>query len=61
MVPLPVKSSLHSEDALFYGRKLVNFEVNHDKVVDLFSSVKKFAGVKMSAPILCLFHSKVKP
>ncbi|HEX7032230.1 MAG TPA: radical SAM protein [Nitrososphaera sp.] len=37
---------LHSEDALFYGRKLGSFEVNHDAVVDLFSSVKKFPGVK---------------
>jgi radical SAM superfamily enzyme YgiQ (UPF0313 family) len=37
---------LHSEDALFYGRKLGSFEVNHDAIVDLFESVKKFPGVK---------------
>jgi radical SAM superfamily enzyme YgiQ (UPF0313 family) len=37
---------LHSEDALFYGRKLGSFEVNHDAIVDLFTSVKKFPGVK---------------
>ncbi len=40
---------LHSEDALFYGRKPGNFEVNHDAVVDLFTSVKKFPGVKQVA------------
>ncbi len=37
---------LHSEDALFYGRKPGGFEVNHDAVVDLFSSVRKFPGVR---------------
>lgn len=37
---------LHSEDALFYGRKLGSFEVNHKAIVDLFTSVKKFPGVK---------------
>ena len=37
---------LHSEDALFYGRKLGSFEVNHDAIVDLFASVKKFPGVR---------------
>ncbi|GIU70959.1 MAG: radical SAM protein [Candidatus Nitrosocaldaceae archaeon] len=38
--------TLHSEDALFYGRKLGSFEVNHDAIIDLFSSVKRFPGVK---------------
>jgi radical SAM superfamily enzyme YgiQ (UPF0313 family) len=37
---------LHSEDALFYGRKLGSFEVNHDAIVDLFASVKKLPGVR---------------
>ncbi|MEM3172751.1 MAG: hypothetical protein QXE82_04340, partial [Candidatus Nitrosotenuis sp.] len=37
---------LHSEDALFYGRKTGSFEVNHDAIVDLFSAVKKTPGVK---------------
>jgi radical SAM superfamily enzyme YgiQ (UPF0313 family) len=37
---------LHSEDALFYGRKLGSFEVNHDAIVDLFRSVKRFPGVR---------------
>ncbi len=37
---------LHSEDALFYGRKTGSFEVNHDAIVDLFSAVKKTLGVK---------------
>lgn len=36
---------LHSEDALFYGRKMGSFDVNHNAIVDLFSSVKKFPGV----------------
>jgi radical SAM superfamily enzyme YgiQ (UPF0313 family) len=37
---------LHSEDALFYGRKLGSFEVNHGAIVDLFASVKRFPGVR---------------
>lgn len=37
---------LHSEDTLFYGRKMGSFEVNHDAIVDLFSAVKKTPGVK---------------
>jgi radical SAM superfamily enzyme YgiQ (UPF0313 family) len=50
-VELEVKSGisrilLHSEDALFYGRKTGSFEVNHDAIVDLFSTVKKTPGVK---------------
>ncbi|MEM3170402.1 MAG: radical SAM protein [Candidatus Nitrosotenuis sp.] len=50
-VELEVKSGierilLHSEDALFYGRKMGSFEVNHDAIVDLFSAVKKTRGVK---------------
>lgn len=40
---------LHSEDALFYGRKLGSFEVNHEAIVDLFTSVKKFPGVRQVA------------
>jgi len=40
---------LHSEDALFYGRKLGSFEVNHEAIVDLFAAVKKFPGVRQVA------------
>ncbi len=38
--------TLHSEDALFYGRRLGSFEVNHDAIVDLWESVKSFPGVR---------------
>ncbi|MFQ5970132.1 MAG: B12-binding domain-containing radical SAM protein [Nitrososphaerales archaeon] len=37
--------TLHSEDALFYGRKMGNFEVNHDAIIDLWKSVKDYPGV----------------
>ena len=38
--------TLHSEDALFYGRKMGSFEVNHDAIIDLWKTVKKYPGVK---------------
>jgi radical SAM superfamily enzyme YgiQ (UPF0313 family) len=38
--------TLHSEDALFYGRKMGSFEINHDAIIDLWKSVKRFPGVK---------------
>jgi radical SAM superfamily enzyme YgiQ (UPF0313 family) len=40
---------LHSEDALFYGRKLGSFEVYHEAIVDLIAAVKKFPGVRQVA------------
>jgi radical SAM superfamily enzyme YgiQ (UPF0313 family) len=38
--------TLHSEDALFYGRKMGSFEVNHDAIIDLWKTVKNYPGVK---------------
>ena len=38
--------TLHSEDALFYGRRMWSFEINHDAIVDLWRSVKGFPGVR---------------
>ncbi len=38
--------TLHSEDALFYGRRMGSFEINHDAIVDLWRSVKGFPGVR---------------
>ncbi|MEM2759778.1 MAG: radical SAM protein [Nitrososphaerales archaeon] len=38
--------TLHSEDALFYGRKMGSFEVNHDAIIDLWNTVKKYPGVR---------------
>lgn len=37
--------TLHSEDALFYGRGMGSFEVNHDAIIDLWKTVKKYPGV----------------
>ena len=51
---------LHSEDALFYGRKLGSFEVNHTAIVDLFASVKKFPGVReVATEFFCMFNCKI--
>lgn len=38
--------TLHSEDALFYGRRMSSFEVNHDAIIDLWKTVKNYPGVK---------------
>jgi len=38
--------TLHSEDALFYGRKMGSFEVNHEAIIDLWKTVKNYSGVK---------------
>jgi hypothetical protein len=37
--------TLHSEDALFYGRRMGSFEVNHDAIIDLWKTVKKYPDV----------------
>ena len=50
---------LHSEDALFYGRKLGSFEVNHGAIVDLFASVEISRCQGSGDRLFCVFNCKI--